>query len=121
MLESAAMRRLIAVFLLLLLPLQFSWAVAASYCQHETTAAAKHFGHHAHEHAGDADEAADGKLPGAIDNDCGACHAGCLAAIVDTDAQTLALPTESFAGWQPAPPASPPSAQPERPNWRVLA
>ena len=38
------------------MPLQLSWAAMASYCQHKTGAAAKHFGHHDHQH-----KAADGK------------------------------------------------------------
>ncbi|HEX6736331.1 MAG TPA: hypothetical protein VF096_16100 [Azonexus sp.] len=115
------MRRLIAVFLLFLLPLQFSWGVAATYCQHETVPNAQHFGHHAHQHADEADQAGDTQLPGAIDNDCGFCHAGCLAALVDLGVQAVALPAEAFAGGLSAPSASPPVAQPERPNWRVLA
>jgi hypothetical protein len=49
------MRRWIAIFLIVLLPLQFSWAVAADYCLDEQGSGAAHFGHHAHpdhEHAG---------------------------------------------------------------------
>ena len=53
------MRKWLAIVLLVFLPLQFSWAAVASYCQHETGAAAKHFGHHAHQH-----KAADGKDTG---------------------------------------------------------
>ena len=54
------MRRVILSLLILLLPLQFSWAVAASYCQHEDQVESRvqpsagggvsHFGHHEHEH-----------------------------------------------------------------------
>ena len=33
------------MFLLIVLPLQISWAVAATYCQHET-GSTQHFGHH---------------------------------------------------------------------------
>jgi len=39
-------RPFLAIFLLALLPLQFSWAAVASYCGHETQAGAEHFGHH---------------------------------------------------------------------------
>lgn len=53
------MLRLFAAFLLVLLPLQFSWAAVAVYCGHEsghesgheTGPAQAHFGHHVHEHA----------------------------------------------------------------------
>ena len=45
------MRRWIAIFILIL-PLQFSWAAVASYCQHESEPAkTEHIGHHEHKHA----------------------------------------------------------------------
>ena len=44
------MRKLLAFLLISLLSLQASWAVAASYCRHEQGAAARHFGHHEHQH-----------------------------------------------------------------------
>ncbi|MFM2066152.1 MAG: hypothetical protein RLZZ584_1061 [Pseudomonadota bacterium] len=46
------MHRLIVRLLLLLLPMQLSWGVAAAYCGHEAagSAAAAHFGHHVHVH-----------------------------------------------------------------------
>ena len=44
------MRRWLTVFLLILLPLQLSWAVAATYCAHEADPAARHVGHHEHRH-----------------------------------------------------------------------
>ena len=80
------MRRLLAIVLLVLLPLQFSWAAVASYCKHETQADAEHFGHHEHQHHGnttvDADPAVDpqaegDKTLGAMDVDCGHCHGHC--------------------------------------------
>jgi hypothetical protein len=47
------MRRLIAIFVLVFLPLQWSYAAVADYCQHEETRSAqKHVGHHAHKHVG---------------------------------------------------------------------
>lgn len=48
------MRRRLAIVLLALLPLQFSWAAVASYCGHETQAATGHFGHHGHPQHADA-------------------------------------------------------------------
>ena len=44
------MRRWLTVFLLFLLPLQLSWAVAATYCAHEADPAVNHIGHHQHRH-----------------------------------------------------------------------
>lgn len=93
------MRRWLVFFLLAVLPLQFSWAAVAGYCQHEKVAARiAHFGHHEHDHeaalhaahadgadhgdgqapAADHDHAAHAKkAPLAMDDDCGSCHQGC--------------------------------------------
>lgn len=46
------MRRWFSILLLVLLPIQFSWAAAAAYCEHESGARADHFGHHEHDHQG---------------------------------------------------------------------
>lgn len=46
------MRRYLLIFMLCLLPLQWSWAAAARVCEHEQGAA--HFGHHEHRHSADA-------------------------------------------------------------------
>lgn len=123
MLESAAMRRLVALFLLILLPLQFSWALAAAYCQHEAAPSTQHFGHHDHRH--DAHVAADStpetKLPGAADNDCSVCHTGCVAALLDTATPSVAASVSVVADLLPAPPAAVPAPRPERPNWHRLA
>ena len=70
------MRRWLAVFLLVFLPLQFTWSVAAAYCQHES-GNVQHFGHHEHKHAGDAGAKDAKKAPSGIDEDCAFCHAGC--------------------------------------------
>ena len=71
------MRRLIAIFLLLIVPLQLGYAAAAAYCQHKTGSAAGHFGHHAHEHraqVGADQDNGKGKLSLQLDQDCGLCH-----------------------------------------------
>lgn len=70
----SAMRRLFLILLLAMLPLQFSWAVAASYCQHEQGKAVTHFGHHAHNHAGNADSDGEPAKKSQPDNDCCICH-----------------------------------------------
>jgi hypothetical protein len=118
------MRRWLSILLLVFLPFQFSWAAVAGYCQHETGAAAQHFGHHDHQHQADADQggAPDAKaLGGGIDGDCVACHASCAAAIFSmaslpaSSSLTFAIP------WLSGNLAAPPLAYPERPNWSVLA
>ncbi len=117
------MRRLFAVFLMCFLPLQFSWAAAGVYCQHESGGAAQHFGHHDHQHKADAShgDKADLKASGGIDNDCGACHAGCTAAILgETLISAPSYASADVDAYRYSQNASP-HYQPERPNWARLA
>lgn len=117
------MRRWIAVFFLVLFPLQAVWAAAAPYCQHEQEPASFHIGHHSHDHhpGSSADDTADKLLPGMEDGDCTACHAFCSALqSVASNAQAALIdvaPPTGIAFPVPTPPQSPP----ERPNWRALA
>jgi hypothetical protein len=72
------MRRWWSLLLVFLLPLQFTLAAAAAYCQHEAHPQAQHFGHHAHVHH-EHHDAVDASQPakagqGAADLDCGVCH-----------------------------------------------
>ena len=92
------MRRWLTVLMLVLLPLQVSWAAASAYCQHEQSVTEmQHLGHHEHKHE-PADELAQGAKqvkknqvmvaafeaaePGSdvatftLDEDCGACNQG---------------------------------------------
>lgn len=118
------MRRLLLVFLSILLPLQFAWAGAAAYCSHEKldspAAVTWHFGHHAHEHKADNDkQPGKAKLP---DADCAACHfPGSHGLFVETSMPgeyhfvTLRYqPRDSAFGSIPLP-------VPDRPQWRRLA
>ncbi|MDM0015028.1 cobalt-zinc-cadmium resistance protein [Variovorax sp. J22P168] len=75
------MRRLLLILLMVVLPVQWAWASAASVCAHETQGA--HFGHHDHAHQKAAADAADpadradveaGNGSLAEHPDCGACH-----------------------------------------------
>jgi hypothetical protein len=121
------MRRWLSILLLVFLPFQFSWAAVAGYCQHETEGTTRHFGHHEHKHQADAaagahDDTPDAKRLGSIDNDCGACHAGCCAAAVFSDDSMVSLAVASLIiPWLKNQLASPPGCQPDRPNWSVLA
>ncbi|MDK6079472.1 cation efflux protein, CzcI family [Massilia varians] len=76
------MKRYFLILLLVLLPFQFSWAVAATYCAHEETSSAQHFGHHVHKH----DKAEDGAKAESktikADTDCDYCHHVPASAIV---------------------------------------
>lgn len=119
-------RRFLAIVLLALLPLQFSWAAVASYCEHEATVDAEHLGHHEHPHHGDtapdadSDHAAD-TTAGTIDVDCGHCHGHCTGLLTLSDGWPGGLSTAAprasadEAGGAHAP------ARPERPQWVPLA
>ena len=126
-------RRFLALVLIALLPLQFSWAAAASYCEHET-AETGHFGHHDHpQHAGldggygplvDRDaspDAAGDPASGAVGADCGHCHGYCSVMLpvqpALPEAPTMAHPGAAAheSGDADAP------ARPERPQWPPLA
>lgn len=79
------MRKLI-VFLLIVLPLQWSAAAVAAYCQHETESAAQqHIGHHAHEHRADADPGGIDPAKSGFDADCPSCHAHYAQAAIPVD------------------------------------
>lgn len=70
------MRRLVLIIMMLLLPVQWTWAAAAAYCAHESNVGTQHIGHHVHEHHASGDVSKDGKTPSppSADNDCGVCH-----------------------------------------------
>jgi hypothetical protein len=115
-------RRLVALLLLVFLPLQFGWAAAAPYCQHEADSQVQHFGHHGHQHHDAADESStDGKLSGDVDSDCSACHAGAAAVLVGlvflTGPSGAHDPVDAYRFSL----ASSPATLPERPNWSALA
>jgi hypothetical protein len=119
--QSRPMLRLFILCFALLLPLQFAWAGAASYCEHETSSAgAEHFGHHTHVHESEGGKTAGGKLM--ADADCGACHAsGPMLAAQGTGAH--ALPSSTTHGaWSPLLQiASAFARAPDRPQWLGLA
>lgn len=72
------MRHSLAILLLTLLPLQFSWSAVITYCAHEVEVGAQqHFGHHEHvETSADIDREleSDGESTG-LSLDCG--HGNC--------------------------------------------
>jgi len=118
------MRKWLAIFLLVFMPLQLSWAAIASYCQHETGAAAKHFGHHDHQHkATDGKETApDPAKTGGGDPDCASCHAGCSSALPgEVTLPPMFSSSLDIADYWLHLITSPPFERLERPQWRVLA
>lgn len=115
------MRRVFALFLAFALLFQFSWAVAATYCEHESSPeAAVHFGHHVHVH-----KTADGKKPAggklAQDDDCAFCHAGHPAIVPLVSAVIAAAPPSPAIFTEPSISGSAPPRTPDRPQWPRLA
>ena len=78
-----SMRKWLTIFLLLLMPLQVTWAAASAYCQHRGDISTEHVGHHAHKHNVQSVERSitDQTQQGGSDSDCGTCHAGCSFAV----------------------------------------
>lgn len=114
------MKRLLILLMLFALPLHFSWAAAASYCQHESGKATQHFGHHYHEHhAGSADgKDGAGKSPLQVHADCSICHLSCPAAAASVHSLSV-IAHGSFVVADPPPPLSSVVLEgPERPKWR---
>lgn len=79
------MRRWLLILMLISVPFQMAWAVAAPYCAHEGNRVAQHFGHHEHSHkSADASPADDGSAAsGSLHSDCGSCHLVNAGWIVD--------------------------------------
>lgn len=120
-----AMRRFLLIFLVVMMPLQLSWAAVSSYCQHESGAASKHFGHHEHKHqqaskVGDSDQTK-AKAFGTVDADCHFCHACSPVILSNTEVISSVVTEPLFAMWASEASRSNPSPRPERPNWVALA
>lgn len=124
------MRRFLALFLLLLLPLQFSWAAVESYCEHEERVEAAQVAKHVqHAHADIAAAAADADagtgtgMDTSIDTGCDSCHCHGHFTGISNRVRAVephpsnARPTAALAdtGGAHAP------ARPERPQWAPLA
>lgn len=75
------LRRFFFIILMLILPLQASWAAVGAYCQHEQGSAAQHFGHHAHKHQAAEKEKKSGAPLAGFHADCGSCHIGCAGIV----------------------------------------
>lgn len=134
------MRRFLILLFAIMLPLQFAWAGAAAYCNHESTqqgngsAAAStswHFGHHSHAHQGklsqhgsnDSNESKNGKdnikLP---DLDCAVCHFASAQLVLPDMATSashhgVAISYRALAASY----LSAPGATPDRPQWPLAA
>lgn len=121
--NPTVMKRLFAILVAVLLPLQLAWGVAATYCQHETTSqGARHLGHHSHVHKEAKADAATSVVKLQADLDCGFCHATPAASLPTFEAlpsaPVRAVPPQALGDLQL------PSAlqrTPDRPQWLRLA
>lgn len=71
------LRRCLFVLLLVIVPFQFAWSAASTYCGHEAGTDAPHFGHHQHQvkaHSGDKTQSAKLKQIADGDDGCIGCH-----------------------------------------------
>ena len=86
------MKRFFAILLMLMLPLQWSFAAVAEYCQHEEVASAQdHVGHHAHKHIEHVEQTPDDKAKKLSfgDLDCPSCQHSTSFVILDLPAATV--------------------------------
>lgn len=114
------MRRLLTVFLCLILTAQFSWAAAANYCAHESgSQRSTHFGHHgdAHVHAEKAKEAGLKGLNFSADLDHGHCHLPPVLVAEDAGPRLAPEGQATPVGPKPAQRESLVPDRLERPNW----
>lgn len=112
------MRRWLALFLLILLPLLSAWSVASAYCGGESDARAQHLGHHVDTHHEDGQRGSAGGT--ATSADCDHCHSPGATMSSFGNATRLIAP-QAPVRWTDVALRAPPVALPERPNWARLA
>jgi len=107
-------RRLFVILLMIVLPVQFAFAAASGYCGHESGTAAKHIGHHEHQHSGQT-QAKEAKAASLSHADCEMCHFGFSVPSVEVQiAAYVSLGQNVFAESLEHPSHIP--ALPERPD-----
>ena len=120
------MRRWLVVLLLMWLPLQFTWAAAASCCRHNTAAGSHHMAAqdapaHCDASADDSSRSDDGTPSNAPGMDCGHCHGYCLGMPDVAGAVALHTLADAPPVQIELPRTEHTPAQPERPQWPGLA
>ena len=117
-------KRLVFILLIVLLPIQMTWAAVSVYCtHHEEGNATQHFGHHDDEHEEIATDNNDNSQPDSqktAEQSHGHHHHGGTLGILSS----VSLPTHDASSSDThtelqARISSPPPSQPERPNWRT--
>jgi hypothetical protein len=123
------MRRLLALLLLILAPLQFSWAAVSGFCSHESGLTTQHVATYSpshaehpkcHEHQGAAQSSQE--TPG-IDHSCCQCHSHCHSIGVTSGLHSDQIKASSALPAVCLSPALPFGLidRPERPKWPRLA
>jgi hypothetical protein len=132
---SFEMRAFLIALLLIVVPLQASWAAVGGYCLHESGTAAQHVGHHEHqhEHQLESDFANDNPAKnvveettplnssGIADSDCAVCHATACAILSTSIVPPHAELLSATVSRPPDQALSAIAYPPERPNWPTLA
>jgi hypothetical protein len=118
-------KKLLLIFLLAVLPLQYAWAAAAVYCQHEQEQEhSMHVGHHSHQHDEvqvDADDKPGDTASLEVDTDCVTCHGGAVGIATVPFASPPYKPLVAANAAQASLLASPLPLRPERPKWSLAA
>lgn len=120
------MRSLVMIFLLVLMPMQFTWAALSVYCPHETGASERQVDEHNHQHqheaGADQEDRNDPHATGNVDADPGACHSGQGAVILGSGRlPAVSVSSDTYTAYQSRVPSPPYLPLPERPNWTDLA
>ncbi len=131
LLSSFEMRAFLIALLLLVVPLQASWAAVGGYCQHESGEAAQHVGHHEHQHESNfandyvgkdiVEETTALNSLGIADSDCAVCHATATAILTTSIVPPHADILSASLSRPPDQALSAIAYPPERPNWLALA
>lgn len=116
--QSRRMTRLLLIFLLTVLPLQMSWAVAAVYCVHESSVSTTHVGHHEHAHEASSDDKSASTSKLTADADCGVCQLGHVGVPhIPADAMPVNALAPDYARGNTDLLSSVRPERPERPKW----
>ena len=118
------MRFLVMIVLLVLMPMQFTWAALSVYCPHETSSPAQQVENHDHQHqtSADLEDGGDPHATGNVNADSGACHAGHGTALFGSQRlPAVSVSSEIYTTYQIQVPSPPHLPVPERPNWADLA
>lgn len=116
------MRRYLLIFLLMLFPLQVSWAAVCAYCQDECIVESSSRGQTVTTELAAQDDVSKTTNLASADSDCKCCHScstGMMGVSFEPLAAVVAQPAEQIAG--PSYLAASRSVRPERPKWTRAA